>query len=84
MEISNIINSVCSELDSTFEEIDSWFLLSENERSYRPKDGGWTINEILKHISLTNKFLLILIQKGKSKALKNVQERDLNEQLKNY
>ena len=59
-----------------FAEVDKYFGLDDDALHFRPKAGVWTISEILEHIALTNKFLLILIEKGTQKALKNVQERD--------
>lgn len=56
-------------LTSVFQEIDTWFDKPEALRAYRPKNGGWSVNEILEHITLTNHFLLILVEKGTRKAL---------------
>ncbi len=61
-----------------------WFDQPEEVRAYRPQNGGWTIGEILEHISLTNHYLLILIDKGKYKALKRKDEVDLHSMLKEY
>ena len=47
-------------------------------------NGGWTIDEILEHIKLTNHFLLILIEKGSRKALLNSSQLDLQTELQNY
>jgi hypothetical protein len=58
-------------LELNFNEIDCWFLKSDQVKNYRPKNGGWTINEILEHIYLTNHFLSILINKAAEKSLKN-------------
>ena len=46
--------------------------------------GGWTIEQILEHIGLTNHFLLILIDKGTKKALTNAANLDLAEELGKY
>lgn len=53
-------------------------------RAYRPTGGGWTIAEILEHVALTNHFLLILIEKGAAKALRNIKSLDLTTELTNY
>lgn len=53
-----------------FREIDVWFDKDTNLRKYKPQNGGWSINEILEHIMLTNQSFLILINKGKIKSLK--------------
>ncbi len=47
-------------------------------------DQGWTVIEILEHIALTSHFLMILIDKGTDKALRNVQNLSLEETLTDY
>ena len=68
----------------TFSTIDKWFDKDDNLRHYRPRNGGWTIDEILEHIGLTNHFLLILIDKGTNKALQNIHQLDLTTELEHY
>lgn len=84
MIIKAIINDIENTLTTTFNAVDKWFDKPENTRNYRPKNGGWTINEILEHIELTSHFLLKLIDKGTIKALKNKENYDLNKELSNY
>lgn len=79
--IRTIIADIGSFLQQTFSEIDTWFDKEPELRNYRPANGGWTINEILEHIGLTNHFLLILIDKGTSKALQNIHQLNLQEVL---
>jgi len=84
MEIKNLITGISDFLKVSFKEIDGWFDKNESVREYRPQSGGWSINQVLEHIGLTNYFLLILIDKGANKALQNVNELNLEEELKNY
>lgn len=80
MKFLAFLELVRSSLEEYFNEVDRWFFKSEKLRSYKPQNGGWSIDEILEHISLTNHFLLILINKGKEKALKtklNINPNDL-------
>lgn len=84
MDIKILISEIKDFLDSTFNDIDLWFDKDADLRKYKPKNGGWTIDQILEHIGLTNHFLLILIEKGTNKALSNISQLDLNEELKNY
>lgn len=84
MEIKNIILEIKSFLNTTFKNIDLWFDKDAELRSYKPRSGGWTIDQILEHIGLTNHFLLILIEKGTNKALANAAKIDINEELKSY
>ncbi len=84
MKIQEIIIEIRTNLTDTFEYIDTWFDKKLKLRIYKPKNNGWTINQILEHIALTNHFLLILIEKGTKKALSNVNQLDFNEQLQSY
>ncbi|WP_139923310.1 DinB family protein [Hymenobacter sp. DG01] len=81
MQLQNIITQIRVALETTFSSIDSWFDLPSELRTYRPQNGGWTINEILEHVGLTNHFLLILINKGTRKALANAANTDLSVEL---
>ncbi|UOQ67662.1 DinB family protein [Hymenobacter volaticus] len=84
MTIEPIIADVSNALINTFSAIDVWFDKDSRLRAYRPSNGGWTIDEILEHIGLTNHYLLILIEKGANKALVNFQHVDLSAELANY
>jgi len=81
MNVNNTIELIRSHLISTLQDIDKWFDEPEYLRTYKPVEGGWSINEILEHIHLASHYLLILIEKGKIKALKNVQKRDLKTEI---
>lgn len=77
MSIQTTITTVQASLTSTFAALDAWFELPADLRAYRPASGGWSADEILEHVVLTNHFLLILIQKATRKALKNASGTDL-------
>lgn len=72
MKIANYIQEIQIHLIQTHAQIFDWFQEAEAVKNYRPADNGWTILEILEHIALTSHFLLILIDKGTDKALRNV------------
>lgn len=84
MHIKPLITEISDLLKSSFATIDRWFDKDAALRSYRPASGGWTIDEVLEHIGLTNHFLLILIDKGTNKALQNVHQLDLEKELAVY
>jgi hypothetical protein len=84
MNTTILLTEVKSYLSSTFVLVDHWFEEPAALRAYRPADLGWTVNEVLAHIGLTNHYLLILIQKGTTKALVNTQGRDLAVELATY
>ena len=79
MRFEDFLKAVTTSLLENFGELDRWFAKDERLRSYKPHNGGWSINDILEHISLTNHFLLILIHKGKEKALIKTDVPDINE-----
>ncbi len=49
-----------------------------------PADHGWSVDEVLNHIGLTNHYLLILIEKGTTKALANRNGLDLSTAVASY
>lgn len=76
MPLEHIIINLKRELIRTFAVVDEWFDKEHSLRSYKPTAGGWCVNEVLEHIMLTNHFLLILVEKGTMKALKNSEVGD--------
>lgn len=68
----------------SFDEVDRWFEKDKNTLNYQPSNGGWTVQQILEHIYLTNFYLLILIDKGAKKAMRNSLDLDLESEIKNY
>lgn len=84
MDIKELIHEIRTFLTTTFDCVDLWFDKDNELRKYKPQNGGWTIDQILEHIGLTNHFLLILIDKGTNKALTNVSKLNLDEELANY
>ena len=84
MQPAVLIAEINQTLLSAFDQLDEWFAAPSPLRAYRPAHGGWTINEILEHVALTNHYLLILIEKGATKALKNPHNLDLSTELANY
>ncbi|MDO1446053.1 DinB family protein [Rhodocytophaga aerolata] len=82
--IDQIISKIETDLIETFAAIDRWFDVPDTLGNFTPSNSGWTIHQILEHVSLTNHFLLILIEKGKRKALQMVDEAKLQEALATY
>jgi hypothetical protein len=82
--IHNIIINIRQKLTTVFTEVDEWFDVPNELKVYRPSNGGWTIAQILEHITLTNFYLLKLIDKGADKALRNINNLNLEEELANY
>lgn len=84
MLIHALIQEIDTFLQAIYKEADTWFDKAESLRKYVPEDNAWSIDEILEHIVLTNKYLLILVEKGTNKALRNVQNKDLAVELEDY
>ncbi len=78
------IRNIDATLVDVFARLSVWFEKPAEVRSYRPANEGWTIDEVLEHIGLTNHFLLILVDKGAKKALNRLAESDLQHELDNY
>jgi hypothetical protein len=84
MNITNYIQSIQIHLIQTHANVLEWFEIDDTIKNFRPQNGGWTINEILEHIALTSHFLLILIDKGATKALRNTRDLSLEEELNTF
>lgn len=76
-----LIAEISQRLTTAFDKLNDWFAAPALLRCYHPANDGWNIDEILEHVALTNHFLLILIDKGAGKALKNVHGLDLATEL---
>jgi DinB superfamily len=76
--ILSFIKIVNTNLSNVFRDVDNWFEKPADVRQFKPQNGGWTIDEILEHIYLTNHFLLIIIEKGVVKSVKNSLDLNLN------
>ena len=81
MLLTDVIVEIDQKLTTAFDQLADWFGAPEQLRRYQPTGGGWTIDEILEHVALTNHFLLILIDKGAAKALKNAHGLNLATEL---
>ena len=70
MHYSETVKQVNQAISQTFAEIYPWFQQPPEILSFKPADGGWSIEEILEHITLTTHFLLIVASRGSRKAVK--------------
>jgi hypothetical protein len=64
------ISAVRQALLDIFAEVDAWFDKPEDLRRYQPVSGGWSIQQILEHITLTNHFLMLTLRKWVEIALR--------------
>lgn len=75
----NTVQTVHNALSAAFTRVATWWETPEALRLYKPLNNGWTIDEILEHITLTNHFLLIIIRKGCAKALRRKRTHHIGE-----
>lgn len=68
MNVNQVISFIDQELSQTLSDYQDWFDIKSDVLSYKPQV-GWSIEQILEHVTLTNHFLLILIRKGTRKAI---------------
>ncbi len=77
MPLDHTLTNLKRELIRTFAVVDEWFDREHALRCHNPFPGAWSINEVLEHIMLTNHYLLIIIDNGRTKALRNSQSLTL-------
>jgi hypothetical protein len=82
--IKDLVGKIRNELITAFAETKNWFDGDNSLLDYIPQNGGWTIRQVLEHISLTNHYLLILIRKGTYRAIENARKTDYNDLLAGY
>ncbi|MBL0742044.1 DinB family protein [Chryseolinea lacunae] len=70
MTVDCILRTVERETIRTFSMLDGWFDEDHAVLDFRPEEKAWTAREILEHVMLTSSYLMILIDKGSAKALK--------------
>src|SRR5512147_1060118 len=82
--IHGVINRIKNELIRAFDDLFYWCKSDDQLLDHHPSNNGWTIRQILEHISLTNHFLLILIRKGTVKSIEKASSTDYSDLLVNY
>lgn len=83
MTVKQTFDFIDSELSGILIDYNNWFNLNGDLIKFKPKT-GWNIEQILEHVTLTNHFLLILIRKGKEKAIELSNKVNLNSMLEGY
>jgi hypothetical protein len=54
MQPAILLAEINRALGSGFGQLNEWFAAPAPLRAYQPATGGWTIDEILEHVVLTN------------------------------
>ncbi len=73
MPYERTIAQVRRSLTEVFAEVDRWFDRPEGLRTFKPPAGGWPIDQILEHVTLTNHFLMLVIRRWAEKAVRKAQ-----------
>jgi hypothetical protein len=63
------IAAVRAALLNAFADVDTWFDRPAEVRAFQSASGGWTIDQVLEHISLTNHFLMLTLRKSVDMAV---------------
>jgi hypothetical protein len=63
MPYEQTTRAVRDALCAIFTRVDAWFDRDEKLRLFRPESGGWSVSQILEHITLTNRFLMLTLRK---------------------
>lgn len=77
MSHESTIRTVRATLVSVFVEVDVWLESDLAKRMFNPVAGGWSIDQVLEHIALTNRFLLLTLRKSVGVAEKRARRGDL-------
>lgn len=80
-EITSILDRMITE---TFGELEDWLSRDRDTLKLRTPGEEWSVGEILEHICLADKYLLMLIEKGRRRALKKVDQAAIANKLENY
>jgi len=70
MTHTRTVVTVRTSLLEAFADVDAWFERPVDERAFQPASRGWTIDQVLEHISLTNHFLMLTLRTAVDKALR--------------
>ena len=73
------IQTVRQILRDTFAEVDTWFDRPAELRKFKPASGGWSVDQVLEHISLTNHFLMLTLRKWVEIAVRRAERQSISE-----
>jgi hypothetical protein len=80
-QITSILHSL---IESAFDRLDQWRFKNAVVRSFRPGVDEWNIDQIIEHIALANRYLMMLIDKGAKKALRKAGKTDISKEIADY
>ncbi|MBD3922152.1 DinB family protein [Paenibacillus sp. PR3] len=83
MTVQQTIQYIDQELSDTLQQYQEWYELHPDILGFKPSE-GWSIAQILEHVTLTNYYLLILIRKGRRRAMELASKVDMVQKLEGY
>jgi hypothetical protein len=63
MSHEQTVRTVRDTLCTIFAQVDAWFDRKEPLRRFQPAAGGWSVDQVLEHVTLTNRFLMLTLHK---------------------
>jgi hypothetical protein len=76
MSNEQTIRVVRDTLCAVFAQVDAWFDQPEELRRFKPASAGWSVDQVLEHITLTNRFLMLTLGKWVDIAVQRARRGD--------
>lgn len=83
MTVQHTIQFIDQELLDILHQYQEWYRLNSDMLGFKPTV-GWSIEQNLEHVTLTNYYLLILIRKGRRRALELASKVNWVQELAGY
>jgi len=68
-----LVAELAASLSADFRNLRTWLEVEGALLHFRPRPDAWTVEQILEHVTLTNRFLLLLIEKLQARARKRAE-----------
>lgn len=72
--VEGVIRSLSESLRGRFAALEPWLRVDQRLWSHRPGEGSWSVGEVLEHVALSNRYLLILVEKLRERSLRRLAE----------
>jgi len=70
--VETSIRALSASLDAHFAALEPWLACEESLWRARPAEGAWSVAEVLEHVALCNRYLLLLLEKLRRRALRRL------------
>jgi hypothetical protein len=75
----NTVKALRAEIEEVFSCLDDWCSRSPEILALVPKDVGWSIQLILEHVGIVNRFLMLTLDKGVDLAVRRAERLPIPE-----